>query len=322
MAIVAVAGVLVAPHFTGQVAGRLTPAGVATVTAGPTTCTTGSGPYYPAYDPVNHDVYVPNLDAGTITVLNGTCNLVGTITLPTGASPEAAAFSPANNEIYVTDDSLNHVYAIQGLKVLHTVSGTDLTDPIQIVWDPGDGMMLVTNSYAGDDVVGIRGSSIVGTAPVGSFPGGLCYDPYFATIIVVNYGSENVTILNAIDPFGGTVANLAVGFDPEFCAFDPADDLDYVTNLGDNNVSVITGSGLSEGSVNVGAQPMGIAWDQSNLRLYVGDQGSGNLSIISGLSVVSTVKAGIKGPEGLVLDEYTNKMYVASFLGNKVYVES
>jgi DNA-binding beta-propeller fold protein YncE len=323
LAILAVGALTLLPLVSAQVAGGHSVGGASGVIASPSvTCATGSGPYYPGYDPVNHDLYVPNDGAGTITVLNRTCHLVGTITLPSGASPEAATFNPASDRMYVTDDSLDFVYVINGLKVTQTISNTLLTDPISLIWDPGDSMILVTNSYAGFDVVAIRGSSVLGSVPVGIFPGKMCYDPYFNTILVVNEGSRNVTILNAYDPLGPAVANVPVGFDPAGCAFDVTDNYDYVTNFGDDNVSVLYGNGVAVGSVNVGSLPAGIAWDPAKLRMYVVDTGSGNLSIIRGLKVVKTVKAGIKSAEGLAYDDANNKMYVASYSGDKVYVES
>ena len=289
--------------------------------ATPTSCATGSGPYYPAYDPVDHDVYVPNFDSGSISVFNGSCHLVGTVTLPSGASPEAAAFDPANNGVYVTDSGLDHIYVIRGLTISNTMSGPRITDPVSIVWDPGDAVMIVTNSYAGDDVLVISGTTVIGTVPVGLFPQGLCYDPFYNQVLVVNYGDDNVTILNGYEPLGPALANLPVGFDPYYCAFDVADNSDYVTNFGDDNVSVITGQ-IVVGSVNVGSLPMGIAWDQSNLRIYVVDYGSGDLSLISGMSVVKTVVTHVSAPEGIVLNEVTNMMYLDSFSNDKVYLES
>lgn len=322
MLAVAAAGVLLAaPLVSAQLAHRWAPAPSGGVYAGPTTCATGSSPYNPAYDPVTHTIYVPNLGGASVTVLNDTCTLVGTVSLPTGAAPEAAAFDPANNEVYVTDDSLNHVYAIQGLKVLHTISNVLLTDPIDILWDPGDNLMLVTNSYAGFDVVGIHGSSVAGAIAVGSDPEGMCFDPYFNHILVVNDGSSNVTVLNAYTPLSGPpVANINVGFDPTACAYDPADTEDYVVNFGDDNVSVIYGTGVY-GSVNVGSLPRGIVWDQNDLRIYVANTNSGNISEISGFAVAKTLTTGIKSPEGLAYDEFNDKVYVASFSANKVYVE-
>ena len=284
-------------------------------------CAAGSGPGFPGYDPVHHHVFVPNENSGNITVLNGTCHKVATITLPLGASPISAAFDPANDWMYVTDDGLNQVYAIAGITVKATITSPSIQAPRQIIWDPGDSMMLLTNDFGNFSVVGIIGTSVVGQVGVGSSPQGLCYDPFWASIIVVNSLSSNVTILNAISPFSAPKANVAVGFDPQGCVFNPADNWDYVTNYGDNNVSVITGSGGSVSAVPVGALPRGIGWDQATLQVFVVDTLHGYLTLIHGLVVAKSINAGISGGEGMVYNEANDEMYIAAFTTNNVYVE-
>jgi YVTN family beta-propeller protein len=280
------------------------------------TCAAGSGPYFPAYDPVNHAVYVPNYASGNITVLKRTCSIAGTIHLPTGASPVAVAFDPANNDVYVTDDSLNQVYVISGQTIVATISGTQLPSPWAITWDPGDSMILVSNDYGAYDVVGIQGTTIVGTIGVGSFPTALCFDPFYNVVLVVNRFSDNVTLLNAYSPLSPVVGTVAVGSNPSSCAYDPADSEDYVVNYGSNNVSVISGSGGVIGSVTVGSLPRGIAWDQATLQIMVGNTQKGGVSLISGTTFIGTVGAGAKNSEGLVYDWQNNYVYVTSYTGN------
>jgi DNA-binding beta-propeller fold protein YncE len=284
-------------------------------------CAVGSGPGFPGYDPVRHYVYVPNQASGNISVLSGTCTHVGTITLPLGASPISAAFNPSTNTMYVTDDGLNQVYVILGLTVLHTLTSSLITAPREIIYDPGDAMMLLTNDFSTYSVVGIQGSSVVGMVGVGSYPQGLCYDPFYGTVLVVNYLSSNVSILNALTPLNGVIATVAVGFDPKACVYDPANQRDYVTNYGDNNVSVLLGNGFSVGNVSVGSLPSGIGWDQATLQVWVANTGHGALSLIQGFSVVKTIFPGVPSPQGMAFDEYNNRMYVASYGGNSVYVE-
>jgi hypothetical protein len=75
----------------------------------PKTCTVGKQPGFPGYDPVNHEMYIPNSLSSNITVFKGTCTKVGTIKLPSGSFPLQAAFDPQNNHMYVTDNLLNQV---------------------------------------------------------------------------------------------------------------------------------------------------------------------------------------------------------------------
>jgi hypothetical protein len=58
-------------------------------------CEVGSSPEYAAFDPVSHDVYVPNRDSGNLSILNGACKVVATVTFPSGAAPFGAGFNPS-----------------------------------------------------------------------------------------------------------------------------------------------------------------------------------------------------------------------------------
>ena len=57
------------------------------VAAAPPHCSVGSEPWQPGYDPVSHEVYVPNFDSSSVTVLKGTCTVAATIKLPSGSFP-------------------------------------------------------------------------------------------------------------------------------------------------------------------------------------------------------------------------------------------
>jgi DNA-binding beta-propeller fold protein YncE len=324
VAIVAIVGTVAAASATVKTP-EWRPAQGSGPVAGPTTCRVGSGPYFPGYDPVTHDVYVPNLNSGNVTVLSGMCTLVGTIKLPSGAEPVAATFSPQNNKMYVTDDGLDQVYVISGLTITHTITSSDFTSPFEMVFDPGDSLMIVGNDGS-NDVVAIENLTVAGTITVGLFPEGMCYDPFINSIMVVNYGDENVTALNAFYPFGAQLGTSPAlggpGTDPEGCAFDYADDTDYVTNLGGNNVTMMNGYGVVFGAVTVGALPRGIVWDQSNLEIYVADSYSGHISVIKGDHQIRNLAAGINAPEGMAFDDANNFVYVASFTSDVVYIET
>jgi DNA-binding beta-propeller fold protein YncE len=286
-----------------------------------TTCAVGSGPGYPGYDPVSHDIYVPNELSGNISVLSATCHRVGSVSLPSGAEPISAAFDPQDNEMYVTDDSLDQVYAISGLVVKTTITSTLFGGPREIIWDPGDSMLLLTNDFGSYSVIGIQGNAVQGEIGVGSYPQGICYDPYENTVLVVNYMSANVSVLGAFLPLGTPVTTFAVGFDPQQCVFDVADNHDYITNLGDDNLSVVYGNGAPVGSVAVGDLPTSIGWDQATLQVFVVDSLHGGISIVQGLSVVSTLHPGVKGGEGMAYDAGNNALYIASFSTDSVFVE-
>jgi len=288
------------------------------------TCGSGDAPLSAGYDPVTHEMYVPNFDSNSITVFKGTCTLAGTITLPTGAQPAGVAFSPANNNMYVTDNGLNVVYEISGLKVTHTIKGTakyPLDQPHGIVYDPGDQVMVVANRLS-DDVTLIFASAVENSYPVGDYPQGIAYDPYEATILVANYNSNNVTILSALTL--AHVADVPVGSCPSGVAFDYADDYDYVANACSNNVSVMNGLGESVGTVSGLAAPWAVTWDQSTLQIFVTDSTTGNVTVIGGSNGLTlypklTIAEG-SDARGIAYDEANDALYISGYATDEVYV--
>jgi len=292
------------------------------VKATPPKCSVGTNPWAPAYDPVDHEVYVPNFGTadvtGSVTVLKGTCTVAKTITLPSGSNPSAAAFDPMNNDVYVTDMSLNQVYVISGTKIVTTITDPSFDGPRGIVFDPLGPAMCVTN-YLNDTVSVISAFNTVAFAiPVGNGPIGIDFDSYYGTINVANYDSNNVTVYDGFT--FGHIGDVPVGGGPLGVAFDIVDDLDYVTNSVANNVSVIsytspvaTISGLTE--------PEGITWSQAQLGMFVPSGSVGKVYVLSGLSIVKKISI----PEaGLfdTYDEYNDKVYVTTPATNSVYVVS
>jgi YVTN family beta-propeller protein len=278
-------------------------------------CSVDNGSQYPAYDPVNHYVYVPDELSGKVTVLSGKCTVKATISLPSGASPIAAAFFPANNGIYVTDGALNQVYEIQGTKVVGTMTDSSFQSPWAILYDPAADVLVVTNSASGT-VSWMNAYGVFGFQGVGADPLSIGYNPYWQLLYVANYLSDNLT---AIDAFNLTnIGSVAVGSGPTGVAYDPTDECVYVSNSGSDNVSVVWGP-LVFHTIKHFQYPDGVAWDQSALAIYVTNYNTGNVSIIKGYKVIATEKAG-KDASRLVYDEYDNYVYVTSWTAKKVYV--
>ena len=159
----------------------------------------GSAPVYSAYDPVSREIYVPNSDSGTVSILNGGCKLAGTVTLPSSAVPVGAAFDPTNNRVYVTDFELDQVYVLSGQKILKTISNPAFNGPYGIGYDPDDARLAVAN-HGGSTVTFISGNVVTGTTAVGYRPVEIGYDPSTDRLLVADSGSDNVTSLSAQSP--------------------------------------------------------------------------------------------------------------------------
>ncbi|MCI4319075.1 MAG: YncE family protein [Thermoplasmata archaeon] len=316
---------LVALTAIGIVALMLVPSNAAANLTHPThstlatTCAGQTGPYFSAYDPVNHHVYVPNGN-GTITVLKSTCGVVATIHLATGASPFAAAFNPRNNYVYVTDGGLDEVHVLSGTTVIANLTGS-FSAPGGLAFDPGDGIMLVPNFF-GDNLTVITGLTVISThIGVGSNPVQVAYDPFYSVVLVTNAASANVTIINATFPFSAGHGSVRVGTSPYAIAYDPHDQRDYVANVHSNNVSEINGAGSLLATVAVGKYPDGIAFSAATLHMYVANRNSNSVWVLDGTTVVSKVHlTSPAGPAGVAYDDFNNDVYVSGYLTDKIYV--
>ena len=277
-----------------------------------------SGPNRMAYNPVNHDLYVPAESANEVQIYNSTNVRVGTVHLPVDSGPGAAAFDPSNNEVYVTGESSNAVYVLTGTKLTTTINSTTFDDPYGIIYDPGCGAMLVANDL-GTTITWIRGNSVGGTIPVGLDPFEIAYDPYWSNVLVTNYGSANVTVLNAL--YLTYVTSIPVGDGPTGIAYDPEDLLDYVANFDSGNVSVLMGSGSVAATISGLSFPDGVAFSQKNLEMYVTCAGSGKVYVYHGATLKAKYSTAARSnPVDATYDPYNDDVYVSGYDDAKVFV--
>jgi len=292
----------------------------APLVASSSSCAVGSAPDGMAYDPVSHTVYVPNRFSENLSILQG-CTVVATITFPLGALLVQAGFNPTNNLIYVTDEALNQVYVISGTKLLETIASPNFDGPFGVAFDPGTADMAVANDYS-NTVTFIHDTTVAFSATVGLTPTFFAYDSHCDRFLVANYGSDNVTSMRAVSPgVERDNINIPVGPDPVAIAFDVANSLDYVTNLGSNNVTIISGTGGQHGSVTVGPGPRLLVWDQAHLSIYVAVYSPGTVSVIQGHSVVRIIH-GPAGADfsGITYDAANDRAYVGGWNTGQVYL--
>ena len=144
------------------------------------------------------------------------------------------------------------------------------------------------------------GSSLVGSAPVGASPSTLAVDPATHTIYVANGYNDNgpqlpvpgntVSVIDTrhcqaqdISHCKGPWPTITVGNLPSGIAIDRRTDTVYVSNVGDNTVSVFNGATCNAentkactqtpATVPVGPDPLGIFADPANHTVYVPDYG-------------------------------------------------
>ena len=152
------------------------------------------------------------------------------------------------------------------------------------------------------------GSALVGSAPVGIGPSELTLDPATHTIYVANGNNDNgpnaggntVSVIDArhcnaqdVSTCQGPWPRITVGNLPSTIAIDQRTDTVYVTDTGDNTVSVFNGAtcnalvtsgcGQAPATVPVGLAPLGIYADPANHTVYIAnsDNGAGGSTTVS-----------------------------------------
>jgi YVTN family beta-propeller protein len=108
-------------------------------------------------------------------------------------------------------------------------------------------------------------------------------------------------------------ATVAAGTNPFAAAVNPATNKIYVTNKGDNTVTVIDGLTNATSTVTVGMAPTEIAVNPVTNKIYVTDFGGGSVTVIDGATntVTATVTVG-STPEAIAVNPVTNQIYVAN----------
>jgi YVTN family beta-propeller protein len=212
-------------------------------------------------------------------------------------------------------------------------------------------------STLGPGAIGRRfgfGSALVGSAPTGNGPSLLAVDPATHTIYVANgennngpsAGGDTVSVIdarhcNAHDvsrckgPWPAiTVGNRMLTDLPSGIAIDRNTDTVYVTNVGDNTVSVFNGAtcnaedtrgcGQVPAEVPVGRGPLAISADPANHTLYVANLGSTTVSMIDSATCNATDLAACPkttrptvnvGAQPITVDvnQATHTVYVTTF---------
>jgi DNA-binding beta-propeller fold protein YncE len=323
IAAVFVVGVLVSPGVWSAVSAQAS--GAINSSAKVAKCRVGGGPADPAYDPVNHEIYVPNHTSNNISVVKAPCTVAATIKLPSGSEPTAAAFDPANNYVYVTDPYFDTVYVLDGTKLVTTLHG--FVEPEAIAYDPCRAGMIVAN-FGGDNLTSIAGTSVYGSYAVGLGPDGidyyvLNYDPS-QELVVTNYYSGNATLLDACDLLNE--GSVGVGTNPYGGAYAPVYGFDFVPNFGSGNVTTLSVGkfGVTSGFplINGFNEPSSATWSQARLAVYVTNYGSGKLTVIGPAGTILQNISVAKGIWGSAYDDATDDLYVTDVTTGILYVYS
>jgi YVTN family beta-propeller protein len=153
--------------------------------------------------------------------------------------------------------------------------------------------------------------SIVGkVGGAGTHLWGLAVDETAGKLYATRAGSSQLAI---IDEASGRISYVKTGAIPCSVTNNPTTGRAYVTNHGDDTVTVIEAAKLAPlATVKVGHLPQGIAVDMKSNRVYVANVHSDTVSVIDGATnrVVKTLRTK-KNPYALAVDSNTGRVFVA-----------
>jgi YVTN family beta-propeller protein len=272
-------------------------------------------------------IYVTNSSTGTVSVISMSYNAI-VKTLAAGASPKGIAVTSDGEYIYVANSTDNTLSAIDISTNLRKAVNIG-KGPIGVALSPLQDYVYVTNSD--DDslsIISTSSNNLLVTLKDHYYltysnsssdiafkkPYGVAVSPDGLNVYVVNRGNNSLSILSAITVYSKgdsfklsdynanndtgpytLYAPIAVGNDPRCVVVAPDQSYLYVTNYGDNTVSVISLSTLYvTATISVGKGPHGISITPSGDLVYVVNELDETVSIIDvdTDSVIKTVNLG------------------------------
>ncbi|GLW18164.1 hypothetical protein Stsp01_49070 [Streptomyces sp. NBRC 13847] len=242
-----------------------------------TTIPAGSGASVSAVAP-NGNVYVINVGANNVTVINSATNTV-IATVPVGTLPQGVAAAP-NGNVYVVNNISNSVTVISS--TTNTVIATVPVGaaPFGVAVAP-NGNVYVANGGAGSvTVINSATNTVITTLPAGTGPRAVAVAPN-GNVYVTNGGSDDVTVIDSAT--NTVIANVPTGVAPNALAVAPNGNV-YVIDSGSDSVTVIdstTNTVLAifpiSGPVAVAAGPNGLVYVVSGNMVTAIDSASNTI---------------------------------------------
>ena len=298
----------------------------------------GVGSIAEAFPSNSLSLYVANSGNDTVSQYLPTLGgAITTISLLPGSHPIALT-SVANTSMYVLNSGTNSACQTTGsisniTTATLTVASTTCVgpNPIAMVQSPVNGFIYVINQGDGSiSVFNPAGPSVTATITaqdgLGANPVALATNAQ-GTIFVVTQGDGTspgaLDVISIVNGSPAIVGAAPLGVKPTYAVVDPNRNRLYVTNNGDNTVSVFDASLIIQGgnppiptlaTVPVGTQPVGVTALLNGSNFYVANAGSNDVSVVSQSSF--TTQATVALPSGanpvwIASDPTSQKVYVA-----------
>ena len=294
----------------------------------------GNGSIAEAFPPSSLALFVANRDNDTVSeYLPTLAGPITTISLLSGSHP-VYLNSAEDGMMFVLNSGANSACpdggSVSSIPVSTlSVSFTTCTGPHPTIMaqSSANNYIYVVNGDGSISVLSPTGPALVGTIapPNGQTPVYVTASVGGSYIFAVTQGgSGNAGTLQIIAAGAtGVAASVPLGMQPTFAVVNPTLNRLYVTNTGDNTVSVFDTSNVNPSSstpipllatVTVGTGPIGVTPLQSGTLFYVANGGSNDVTVVSAnsFSALATVAlpAGAN-PVFITSDPTSSKVYVA-----------
>lgn len=265
-----------------------------------------SGAYELAVTPDQSHIYVADAGSNSVSVINTASNAV-TATIPVGSFPDGVAITPDGALVYVANNGGNSPNS-NTVSVINTGTNTVVSTitvgpaPFLPKVTPDGTHVYVSNQNNTISVIDTSTNTVSSTIQLSAEATGLAFSPNGAFAYVgENTTPGNVAVL-AI-PSNKVVTTIPLGTGtgaPIKVAITPDGAFVYVTNLGSNNVSVIsTATNSAVATIPAGKEPYAVAVSPDGSHVYVGNVDGSTMSVINTATntVVSTlpVATGVTG---------------------------
>ena len=244
--------------------------------------------------------------------------------------PGAGVYDPATGMFYIGEHGAIYVVNPVNDTVVGEISGvpTNFYDYIaNMIYVPYNGFIYAANERGSDVlVINATNMSVQTTIPVGLFPGYMAYNPVTNLLYVPNYGGGNnvsvISVVNNTDFKSFSLSSANIHARPEGVAYDPSNNMLYVTLLNIGEVAVMNATtGRVITTLSIGGVPHDIIFDAHNGFVYATN--FYNVTVIN--TTTNSIQARIvvgSGPFGIALDPSNGYVYVANFYSNNVSVIS
>ena len=292
----------------------------------------GSAPAALAVSPDGRKIYVADRLNASVSVLRAASLTALTSTPIAGGLPRSVVAGPDGKRIYVAANGIGVLVMDAALATLLDTIPLALDDggrdnPQGLAISPDGSLLLVSDGSPGGrvSVLRVADNTLVAsmTFPAGIAPLGVAFSPdgEQAYVAAADVAGSVANTLRIFDPATGAIVDsIPVGALPTGIAVSPDARRVFVSNQGDNSVSLYDTATRSVSTSAVGRAPTGIAHGPDGAKVYVANRDSNTVSVLTGdslLQTLATVPVG-QAPIAIAINPQGTSAYVANVSSHSV----